>query len=431
MDKNNNIFSVVDGELCIEGLKAADLAAQFGTPLYVYSETMIRGRFAEIKRDFTDKYPGAFAAYAGKAFLTPAMCRIVDEEGSHLDVVSGGELYTALRAGFPPENIGFHGNNKTYEELDEAIGAGVGRIIIDGLDETDIISGLAEKHGRQQAVLFRITPDVNAGAHAHITTGRHDSKFGIPLDGGYLFPLIEKAIESPNLIFNGLHFHIGSQIFDVTPYLEAADKALEVIGQIHERFGYTVPELIIGGGFGIRYIEGEERMPYSYFMDPVMEKIRDHYVSNGLTPPSVGIEPGRSIVGDAGVTLYTAGTVKQVPGGTRYVSIDGGMSDNIRPCLYGAEYEAVVANKAGEIPSEKVTICGKLCETGDRIIDGAYLAPVERGDVICVFATGAYGYSMSSNYNKIPRPAVVFVRDGEARLAVRRQTLAAMTADEL
>jgi diaminopimelate decarboxylase len=426
-----NIFTVRDGELYIEELKASELAENFGTPLFVYSETLIRSRFAEIKRDFLDKYPGAFAAYAGKAFLTPAVCRIVDDEGFYLDVVSAGELFTAKRAGFPQERISYHGNNKTYEELDNAISSGVGRIVVDGLDELEIIESLAEKHSKPQAVLFRITPEVSAGAHAHITTGKRDSKFGIPIDDHIIYPLIGKAIESPSIVFKGFHFHLGSQIFDVDPYLEAAGKALEIIGKVHERFKCTIPELIVGGGFGIQYAGGEERKPYAYYLDPVMELINNFYAEHGLSSPRVGIEPGRSIVGDAGVTLYTVGTVKQIPGGTHYVSIDGGMSDNIRPALYGAEYDAVIAGKAGDIPSEKVTVCGKLCESGDRIIEDVFLAPSERGDILCVFATGAYGYSMASNYNKLPKPAVVLVKGSEVSLIVRRQTLESMSQDEL
>ena len=425
------IFSIKDSNLYIEDMKASDLAKEFGTPLFVYSETMIRGRLVEIKQDFIEKYPGAFASYAGKAFLTPAMCRLVDEEGFHLDVVSGGELFTAKRAGFPPEHISFHGNNKTYDELDEAIGTGVGRIIIDGLDEIDIVEELAKKHGRKQKVLFRITPEVGAGGHAHITTGKRGSKFGIPMDEEFLYPLIENAIKSPHLDFAGFHYHIGSQIFDVEPYVEATENALMLLVNIRERFACSVPELIIGGGFGIRYVEGEERKPYSYFLDPVMKTINEFCLEHELEIPNVGIEPGRSIVGDAGVTLYAVGTIKKIPDVAAYASIDGGMSDNIRPALYGAKYEAVVVDKADTPTSEKLTICGKLCETGDRIIDDANIAPVERGDILCVFSTGAYGYSMANNYNKIPKPAVVLVKGNEAKLIVKRQTFEDMTANEL
>jgi len=435
------IFTLRDGELYIEGRRATELAECYGTPLFVYSETLIRSRFAEIRRDFLDKYrggndaaaylPGAFAAYAGKAFLTPVMCRIVDEEGFHLDVVSAGEFFTAKRSGFPAERITYHGNNKTYRELDEAIGAGLGRVVIDGIDESEIVEGIAAKHGRKQAVLFRITPEVSAGAHDHISTGRRDSKFGVPLDDHILYPLIGRAIESPHLAFKGLHFHIGSQIFENRPWLEAAGKALEIILETKKRFGHTISELIIGGGFGIRYVEGEARKPYSYYLDPIMQKVSGFCAEHGLSPPDIGIEPGRSIVGDAGVTLYTVGAIKQIPCGPTYVSVDGGMSDNIRPALYGAKYEAVIANKAGEAPLEEATICGKLCETGDRIIDGARIQRAGRGDILCVFSTGAYGYSMASNYNKIPKPAVVLVSGNEARLIARRQSMESMTADEL
>ena len=434
-----DIFTVKGNELYIEGLRMTELAERFGTPLHVISETLIRGHIAEIKRDFTEKYlayngesrQGAFAAYAGKAFLPRAMCRLICEEGLCLDVVSAGEFYTAVSCGFPTERIVYHGNNKSFKELEEAVSAGAGRLVADGLDELDTISEIAAKHGKKQGVLFRITPEVTADTHAHITTGSRDSKFGIPLDEEILYPLIGGAIENPNIDFKGLHFHIGSQLFDSRPYLEAVDRALEIIAETHRRFSCAVEELIIGGGFGIRYTKEDERLPYSYYLDPVMQKVKDFCGQRGLAAPDVGIEPGRSIVGDAGVTLYTIGNIKQIPGGTKYISIDGGMSDNIRPALYAAKYEAVIANKAADTALEKVTVCGKLCESGDRIIEGAELAAAARGDILCVFSTGAYGYSMSNNYNKTPKPAVVFVSGSEAREVVRRQTIEAMIADEV
>ena len=430
MNERDTVFPVRDGELYIEGLSAAGLAERFGTPLYVYSEWLMRSRFAEIRKEFLEKHEGAFAAYAGKAFLAPAICKIVDEEGFYLDVVSGGEFFTAKRAGFPAEKISFHGNNKTQAELDEAIGSGVGRIIIDGIDELGMVEATAEKHGRRQAALFRITPEVGAGAHAHVATGKRGSKFGVPMDEQILYPLIKSAIESPHILFKGLHFHIGSQIFSAEPYVEAVGKALELMKEIHRRFGYAIEELVIGGGFGIRYTD-EERMPYSYYLDQVMQRVNGVCEECGFAPPRVGIEPGRSMIGDAGATLYQVGSVKRIPGSTTYVSIDGGMSDNIRPALYGAKYDAVIAGKAGEAQLETVTVCGKLCETGDRIIDDVLLAPPERGDILCVFSTGAYGYSMASNYNKIPKPAVVLVNGTDAKLIVRRQTYEDMCACEL
>jgi diaminopimelate decarboxylase len=437
----DSVFYVRDGALYIEGVRASDLAHKYGTPLYVYSNRVIRDHFAEIRHDFLDRYrqrdgltddrAGAYAAYAAKAFLTPVMCRIVAEEGFLLDVVSGGEFYTAITAGFPAAQIKYHGNNKTIPELEEAIGAGVGRIVVDGLDELSLIEEIAEKAGRIQPVLFRITPEVSAGAHDHITTGRRDSKFGIPMDEDILYPLVGRAIESPHVHFLGLHFHVGSQLFDASPYLEATEKTLGVINEINRRFAYTVPELCIGGGFGIRYTWTEERQPYAAFTGPVVTLVNSFCAAHGLIPPDIGIEPGRSIVGDAGVTLYTVGSIKQIPGGPKYVSIDGGMSDNIRPALYGAVYEATLADKADDPDKETVTVCGKLCESGDRIIDGAALAKAERGDILCVFSTGAYGYSMASNYNKIPKAAVVLVDGEEATLIVRRQTYEEMLAPEI
>ncbi|MDR0876365.1 MAG: diaminopimelate decarboxylase [Clostridiales Family XIII bacterium] len=439
----DSVFYVRDGALYIEGVRASDLAKKYGTPLYVYSNRMIRERFAEIRRDFLDRYSrndglgddraGAYAAYAAKAFLTPVMCRIVAEEGFLLDVVSGGEFFTAIQAGFPADRIKYHGNNKTIQELEEAIGAGVGRIVIDGLDELFIIEEIAERAGRIQPVLFRITPEVSAGAHDHITTGRRDSKFGVPMDEDVLYPLVGRAVESPHIHFLGLHFHVGSQLFDPAPYIEATGKALGVIDEINRRFAYSVPELCIGGGFGIRYTRAEERQPYAAFTGPVVALVNSYCEERGLIPPDIGIEPGRSIVGDAGVTLYTVGSIKQIPDGPKYVSIDGGMSDNIRPALYGAVYEAMLADKAAAKAADKetVTICGKLCESGDRIIDGASLAKAERGDILCVFSTGAYGYSMASNYNKIPKAAACLVDGEEARLIVRRQTYEEMIAPEI
>jgi diaminopimelate decarboxylase len=426
-----DIFIINDGELYIEGVRATELAERFGTPLFVYSETLIRSHIEEIKRDFLDKSPGSFAAYAGKAFLTPAMCRLIDEEGLHLDVASGGEFFTAMRAGFPPERITFHGNNKIYEELDDAVKNGLGRVVIDGIDELETVIGIAAEHGRVQSALLRITPEVSAGAHAHISTGKRDSKFGIPMDDHILYPLIQKAIESPHIQFRGLHFHIGSQIFDAEPFVEATGHALKIIEEVYRRFAYTIPELIIGGGFGIHYTGDEERKPYLFYLDPVMRILEDFCGGRGMAPPAIGVEPGRSSVGDAGVTLYKVGTIKRIPDSLTFVSVDGGMSDNIRPALYGAKYEAVIANKAGELPTEKVTVCGRLCESGDRIIEDVYIASPERGDVLCVFSTGAYGYSMASNYNKIPKPAVVLVKGGEARLIVRRQTFESMTVGEI
>ncbi|MDR3305634.1 MAG: diaminopimelate decarboxylase [Clostridiales Family XIII bacterium] len=426
------MFDVKDGVLYIEDVSAVELAERFGTPLYVYSRGAIAARCREIREDFLERWPGrAAAAYAGKAFLTPEMARIIEREGLMLDVVSGGEFFTALKAGFPAGRIKFHGNNKTKAELEEAIGRGVGHIVVDGTDELDLIEEICGRLGKRQPALFRIAPEVEAATHDHITTGKRDSKFGVPMDEHILYPLIGRAIASESVIFEGLHFHIGSQLFDNAPYLEAMERTLDVVLEIHRRFGSAVPMIAVGGGFGIRYTAGEERRPYLYFLDPLMRQVETFCAAHGLKAPAVGIEPGRSIVGEAGVTLYRAGAIKDIPGAVKYVSVDGGMSDNIRPALYGAEYEAVIANKAGQTASDRVTVCGKLCETGDRIVDGALLAEASRGDVLCVFATGAYCYAMASNYNKIPKAAVVLVDGADASVIVRRQSYEEMIACEM
>ncbi|MDR1272356.1 MAG: diaminopimelate decarboxylase [Clostridiales Family XIII bacterium] len=421
-NKNDkNIFSVRDGVLYIEGVSALSLAEEYGTPLYVYSKRSIKDRCREIKEDFLDRYPGTEASYAAKAFLTPAIAELIDGEGLMLDVVSGGELFVALAGGFPASKIKFHGNNKTREELEYALRSGVGRIVIDALDEIDLLEEAAKRLGKVQKVLFRITPEVKAGAHDHITTGQRNSKFGIPMDGHIIFPLIEKSLKSENIILSGLHFHLGSQLFEDAPFLEALGKALDLVLAVRDRYGYTMPELNVGGGYGVHYVDGEERKPYSYFVDPIMKKVDEYCASNDMAAPVVGIEPGRSVVGEAGVTLYRIGSVKKIPEGKTFVSVDGGISDNIRHALYDAEYEAVIANKAGDLPSVRAVVCGKLCEEGDRIISDALIAEPERADVLCVFTTGAYCYSMASNYNKMTKPAVVLV-DGEAsEVLVKRQ----------
>ena len=427
---NSEIFEVKDGILYMEGANTVELANKYGTPLIVYSKKSITDKCREIKKDFVDKYPNAKAAYASKAFLTLKMCKIIEAEGMGLDVVSGGEFYTAMKAEFPAEKISFHGNNKTPQELEYAIRGNVGIIIVDALDEIDLIEKICKELGKKTKVIFRITPEVSAGAHHHISTGKRDSKFGIPMDENILYPQIEKAINSEWVEYYGLHYHIGSQLFENTGHLEALEHALIIMEETKSRFDYQTPELIIGGGFGIRYVEGEERLPYAYFLDPVMERVEAFCQEKGLELPVVGIEPGRSIVGEGGVTLYTVGSIKQIPDSTKYISIDGGMSDNIRPALYSAKYEAIIANKADVEASDIVTICGKLCETGDRIIDDALLAKAERGDIICVFSTGAYGYSMSNNYNKIPKPAVILVDEGKDSIMVKRQSYEDMIANE-
>ena len=413
--------------LYFDGCDTTALARKYGTPLYVYSETDIVSRFTQLRETFLDRYENTRVAYASKAFCTPAMLRLCDREGMCIDVVSGGELSAAIAAGFPPERIEFNGNNKLRSELELAVDYGIGRIIIDGMQELGLIEDVCKAKGKRMKVLYRVTPGVKADTHDYIITGKKDSKFGIPLDDEIIYPAIKAAIDSPWVEFKGVHFHVGSQLFDVRPYLEAVEYSLRLMKGTKERYGYVMTELNVGGGFGITYTE-EERRDYAYFLDPVMERIEAFAKDLGVARPAVVIEPGRSIVGEAGITLYTIGSIKDIPGVRKYVSIDGGMTDNIRPALYQAVYTGMVANKADAPGTDVVTICGKCCESGDILIRDIAIPQVEAGDIFAIFSTGAYGYSMANNYNMNPIPAVVLVKEGRDELIVRRQTYEDMNA---
>lgn len=422
---------IKNGILYYDGCNTVELAKEYGTPLYVISETKILEKCQEIKEAFLDKYERTRAAYAAKAFLTLSMCKIIEKAGLCLDVVSGGELYTAIKANFPAENIEFNGNNKTLEEIQLAIDYNIGRIIIDGLDELELIEDVCREKGKRVKVLYRITPGVKSDSHDYIVTGKKDSKFGIPLDDEIIYPAIERAIKSEYVDFMGFHFHVGSQLHNNESHLKALDTSLKLIKDTKEKYGYVTPEINVGGGYGIRYTDVDKVKPYSYFLDPIMDKIEKFSKDLGIKRPDVVIEPGRSIVGEAGITLYTVGTIKDIPGIRKYVSVDGGMTDNIRPALYQAKYEGIVANKADMPKTDLVTICGKCCESGDILIKDIQVAPVERGDIFAIFSTGAYGYAMASNYNKIPLPAVVLVKEGKSKLMVKRQSYEDMIRNEI
>ena len=423
-------LSVQDNTLFFDGCSTVELAEEYGTPLYVFSESDMRGRFAELREDFTQKYPGARVAYAAKAFLNKAMARLVLEEDMCLDVVSGGELFLALNAGFPADRIEFNGNNKSDEELTMAIDAGVGRIIVDGIDELARIEEICCKREQGANILFRITPGVKSSTHDYIVTGKKDSKFGIPLEEDILMPLIRQAIYSAQINFYGFHFHVGSQLFDNRSHLQATDILLQWVDRVHQELGYAIPELNLGGGFGVTYTD-EQRKPFRYFLEPLMEKINGFYDAHDMRRPAVVIEPGRSIVAEAGMTLYSIGTTKEIPGIRKYAAVDGGMGDNIRPALYQAEYAGVLANRASEPKDDIVTICGKCCESGDILIWDLAVPTPHRGDILAVLSSGAYGYSMASNYNMNPVPGVVFVRKGRSRLVTRRQNYYDLMAREM
>lgn len=400
-----------------------ELAKKFGTPLYVMSEDKIRGKCRDIRENFLDKYPNTKAAYASKAFTTMAMCKIVEQEGLGLDVVSGGELYTAIKAGFPMERIIFHGNNKSYDEIAMGVQHNIGRFVVDNIYEFELLEEIAAEQNKKVKILFRITPGVEGSAHEYINTGQEDSKFGIPLDEEIIEHMVKRAMDSSDIILKGLHFHIGSQLFESSLNILAINTTVGLMKNLKRKLGFVTEELNIGGGFGIRYTdEDDQTKPISFHIDPVMKAVEDECSEAGLDIPAVVIEPGRWIVGEAGITLYTLGAIKEIPNIRTYISVDGGLPDNPRPALYQAKYEAIVANKANEKLEKIVTIAGKCCESGDILIWDLKVPQIEPGDILAVPNTGAYNYSMSSNYNRLPRPAVVLISGGDARLIVERES---------
>lgn len=410
------------GHLEIGGCDCTDLAKRFGTPLYIMDEALIRENCRRYKNAFALNYPAEFkVCYAGKAFLTLAMCRLIDEEGLCLDVASGGELFTALQAKFPPERIYMHGNFKTDEELKIAVRHKVGRIVVDCFEELERLNSIAADLNETADILLRLTPGVEAHTHEYIRTGQIDTKFGFHIEGGAAFDAVEKALSLKHLRLHGFHFHIGSQIFEVEPYRIALEQVFSFAKKVRSQTGFVMRELNLGGGLGVRYVPEDDPPSIEDFVAAICEAVRENAAQFGFNLPILVVEPGRSIVGEAGTTLYTIGVVKEVPKVRTYVSVDGGMSDNPRPSLYGARYFAVIANKANQPASKIVTVTGKHCES-DVLIKDIALAEPQPGDILAVFTTGAYHYSMASNYNRFPRPAVVFVKDGEAKLVVRRET---------
>ncbi len=411
-----------DGHLMVGGCDTVDLAKRFGTPLFVLDEETIRTQCRRYLTAFRKLDPGAEVIYAGKAFLSLVMCKIIEDEGLSLDVSSGGELYLAHKAGFPPERIYFHGNNKTPDELGQALDVNVKRVVVDSDNELDLLDGLAGEKGKKVSILMRLTPGIIPTTHAYIQTGAEDSKFGFGLSDGVALKATEKALGMRNLVLKGFHAHIGSQIFVLHSYTKAIEVIVAFVREVKEKLGFEVGELNAGGGLGIKYRVTDEPSTVEDYAAVIAGGIRDETTKLGLKKPTVMIEPGRSIVGNAGLTLYTIGTIKRIPKVRTYISVDGGMSDNLRPMLYGAVYEAIIANKANLKPVRRVTIAGKHCESGDILIDDAKIPEPEIGDILCTPATGAYGYVMANNYNKQPRSAVVMVKDGQARVIVRRET---------
>jgi len=412
-----------DGHLTIGGIDTVKIAEEYGTPVYVMDEALIRKNC----RLYMDSIKNAcgengIALYASKAFSCIYILKIAAQEGMGLDVVSGGELYTAHKAGFPMERIYFHGNNKTVQELDMALELGVGHIVVDNKYELENLNRLAGDKNKIAKVLFRIKPGVDAHTHDFIRTGQIDSKFGFALETGEADEIFKTVMECKNVMPVGVHCHIGSQIFECAPFLEAAEIMVKFMSHIKDRFGLELSQLNLGGGMGIQYTENDDPVGYDSYIDEIAAVVKKNTEKYGLDMPKIIMEPGRSLVGSAGITLYRVGCVKDIPGVRKYISVDGGMSDNPRYIMYEAEYTAMVANRADAARTEIATVAGKCCESGDILMKDSKLPEIKVGDILAVLSTGAYNYSMSSNYNRIPKPPVIMVSSEETRVIVKRET---------
>ena len=417
------------GHLVIGDCDTVELAEEFGTPLYVFDEGSLRSKCAEFRAEFGQRYSDTAIVYAGKAFLNRALALLLKEEGLGLDVVSVGELSIAHSVDFPLDKVYFHGNNKSAEELRLALEWKVGRIVVDNFHELARLAEMAEQPGYTPDILLRLTPGVDPHTHKHIATGIVDSKFGFSLPTWD--EAVAKVMSAPNLNLVGLHFHLGSQIFGVEPYQEAIELILDFIAAVKPKYGFELQELDIGGGFAVQYTLDSPSPTISVYAEAIVSTVTNKCRELKLALPRLIIEPGRVVVGRAGVALYRVGVVKDIPGVRRYVSVDGGMADNIRPALYGAKYEAVVANKVLAEEAGKVTIAGKFCESGDILIKDINLPPVTAGDVLAVADCGAYCLAMASNYNASLKPAIVIVRESKARLIRRRETFEDLTKCDL
>lgn len=410
------------GHLTIGGCDVVELTRNYGTPLMIIDEAEVRRKCREYSSAFWGTGIETETIYASKAFLTTAMCRILHEEGLGLDVVSGGEMYIAEAAGFPMDRLYFHGNNKTPQELLQALRVGVGRFMVDNLQELEILNYLAAERGVVANVIFRVTPGIEAHTHEYVQTGQLDSKFGMGLSNGVAMEVIRFSQMLSNINVCGVHCHIGSQIFNLDSFAKTVEVMMDFCGQIRDELGIVVNELDLGGGIGIPYTEADEEVSIRAYAVIVAEVLKRKALELDLPLPKIINEPGRSIIATAGTTVYTTGTIKEIPGIRTYLAVDGGMSDNIRPALYGAKYEAIIANKALEELTNTVTVTGRCCESGDMLIHDLRVPHVEPGDLLAITCTGAYTYTMASNYNAIPKLAIVLVNEGQADLIVRRET---------
>ncbi len=416
-------YNIRNNELYLHDFKVCEIGEKFGTPLYIYDEELIRNNIKRFKESFEENGKNA-VAYAGKAFLTPYMCKIIKEEGLYLDVVSGGELYIANYAEFPMERILFHGNNKSEEEIRMGINFNIGRFVVDNFRELELIQKIAKENNKVAKILFRIAPGIEAHTHEYIKTGSLDTKFGFSIKENEYLKAIEKSLVYENIEFMGIHCHIGSQICETTPYKDLSYVIMNIIKEIQENFQIKVKEIDVGGGFGVYYNKENIPKEIEEYTGVILTSIKEKAKELNLDIPKLIIEPGRSIVANACISIYKVGSIKNIPGIRKYVSVDGGMTDNIRPALYEAEYESIVANRVEDENTEMVRVSGKCCESGDILIKNVDLPVLKEGDIITLSSTGAYGYSMASNYNMALIPGVVFVRKEEMRLICKRQEYA-------
>ena len=417
-----------ENHLTIGGCDTVALAEKYGTPLFVYDVEHIRERARGFKQTFESLGVKNKVIYASKAFSCLAIYNLLEEEHLGCDVVSGGEIYTAIKGGMSPENIEFHGNNKTKEELSFAVEENVGTIVIDNFYEIELLKEVLAEQNKKQNVMFRITPGVNAETHDYILTGQVDSKFGFDVNSGQATEALQKILGEDHFVLTGVHCHIGSQIFSDVGFLAAVEKMMLILNEWKQSFDYTVDILNMGGGFGVKYTETDTPLDPKEFVKAIVEAVSYQSKALDYPLPEIWIEPGRSIIAEAGTTLYTVGAKKTIPDVRCYVSVDGGMGDNIRPALYEAKYAGLLANRLATEETEEVTIVGKFCESGDVLIRDIELPKLQPADLFAITTTGAYGYSMANNYNRNPRPAVVFVENGQDKLVIRRETYADMAS---
>ncbi|SFK01989.1 diaminopimelate decarboxylase [Halobacillus dabanensis] len=419
------------GQLMIGQVPASELAEQYGTPLYVYDVEKIRNKARAFVRTFEENGVKAQVAYASKAFSSVAILQVAHQEGLSLDVVSEGELHTALEAGFPVEKIHMHGNNKSIRELEMAVKNNIGCIVVDNFYEIDLLQAILREQNKTIDVLLRVTPGIEAHTHDYILTGQEDSKFGFDLTSGQAEDAFMKVQDDENIRMAGLHCHIGSQIFETSGFEMATRKLFTTLKEWRERYGYEASVLNLGGGFGIQYTQEDAPLELDQYARALIKEVKDLSSQYDYPMPEIWVEPGRAIVGEAGTTIYTVGSIKEVPEVRTYVSVDGGMTDNIRPALYQAKYEAALTEKMDEPAEKEYSIAGKCCESGDMLIWDVALPKIEHGDKLAVFSTGAYGYAMANNYNRFQKAAVVFVENGKHQLVVRRESYQEMTRLDL